>query len=91
MLKSEWEELTADMSPLKIGEVKFLQCPVSVVTEQTWQILSIINKTTDEDCKIILPYSGTSYLEQPRWYLQAIDIVRAARSKNREIQRSKRG
>jgi hypothetical protein len=75
---------------MKFGEVKFYQCPVSLITPKTWEILKIVNTTTNGDCNIIFPYKGASYTEQPRWYLQAVEIVRQARAANQR-QRVKNG
>ena len=69
----------------KIGEVKFYQCPQSVITDRTWEILKIVNRTTDGECNITMPFRGSSYEDQPAWYFQAVDIVRHARATHQRL------
>jgi hypothetical protein len=84
-LRSEFKTASSQGPSLKFNEVIFKQCPVSAITPKTWEILRIVNTTTDGECNIILPYRGSSYKDQPKWYLQAVEIVRNARAKNQRI------
>lgn len=70
---------------LKIADLKYFECPLSVITPRTWQILRLVNETTDSDTNILhLPFQGT-ILDQPPWYRAAVQIVREERSRhNRE-------
>jgi hypothetical protein len=93
LLKSEWKEVTANhhhSSVLKIGDLKFMSCPVSTITTDTWDILALVSETTDGDCNILnLPFAGT-IIEQPQWYRQAVKIVKSERAKHQQ-ERLKRG
>lgn len=78
-------DLTKDIKHVaKILDLKFFECPVSVITKKTWDIIKLVNETTDENGKIIhLPFNG-SYLDQPPWYREAVIIVRTVRNKYRK-------
>ena len=56
---------------------------MSVITENTWSIIGLVNNTTDADCNILhLPYPGY-YLEQPKWYRDAVNIIKGMRMEDR--------
>lgn len=86
-VKAEW--VAEDPRPIvKTIDGKFFACPMSVITENTWSIINLVNSTTDTDCNILhLPYPGEngagSYLEQPKWYRDAVNIVRDMRLTDR--------
>lgn len=82
LVRQEWKTSPVYKTEIKFGDVKFCQCPVSAITSKTWELLKIVNRTTDNDCNITMPYRGASYSDQPEWYFQAVDIVRHARSVN---------
>ena len=72
-----------DLKPLKTQTGRFYACPVSVITENTRSIMDLVNNTTDIDCNILhMPFPG-SYLDQPRWYRDAVNIIRNERNKKR--------
>jgi hypothetical protein len=70
---------------LKIDDIIFLECPMSCITRRTWEILRLVNETTDgEHTNILhLPFPGT-ILDQPPWYRQAVQIVRTGRAEYRK-------
>lgn len=73
---------------------------MSAITADAWQVLEMVNETTDEDGRIRhLPYPG-SLVEQPPWYRQSVKIKRGERNSDwfreemndwMERQRKKRG
>lgn len=69
---------------LKLGDMKFMACPVSTITPRTWQLIKLVNETTSaENCEILhLPFEG-GLLDQPIWYRQAVEIVRHERAEHR--------
>jgi hypothetical protein len=78
-----------DLKPLKTQTGRFYACPVSVITENTRSIMDLVNNTTDIDCNILhMPFPG-SYLEQPKWYRDSVNIIRNERDKKREADRIK--
>jgi hypothetical protein len=84
--KLEWQTASRDIRAIKIGEVKFYRCPISTITRKTWEILKVINATTDVDGNIIIPYVGQSYTDQPEWYKQALNIVTHIRATSRKTE-----
>lgn len=69
---------------VKVLDVKFHACPVSSITGKTWQILKLVNETTDENGNILhLPYEG-AYLDQPQWYRDAVSISKRLRIEYRK-------
>lgn len=80
---------------LKVADTKFMACPVSSITTRTWEIIALVNQTTDAEGNILhLPFPG-SYLQQPQWYREAVQIVRGERARHQreqmEKERAKRG
>lgn len=68
---------------LKLGkDMKFYECPISAIKRQTWDILKLVNDTTDAEGNILhLPFEGT-YLNQPDWYRTAVRVVKSERAIN---------
>lgn len=64
--------------------IKFFECPKSAITRKTWEILALVEQTTDYNpsCRgtsiAALPFEG-AWLDQPPWYRQAFKIVRDER------------
>lgn len=89
--KDEWKEWPASLRHVeKWGDLKLFACPLSTITAQTWQVLRIVNQTTDADgCIRQLPYPG-AYLDQPLWYRQAVEIVTKERAEHRKDEMEKR-
>ena len=83
LLKSEWKTIsTSHRDVLKIGDLKFFECPVSTINRKTWDIISLVNETTDGEGNILhLPFVGT-ILEQPDWYRQSVRILKKERADN---------
>lgn len=70
----------------KIGDLKFMACPISTITDQTWQVLRLVGDCTDDDGNLLhLPFSG-ALLDQPNWFLEARRIVKAERGDWRKEQ-----
>lgn len=66
------------------GDLRFYQCPVSTITADTWEMLALVNETTNAEGEIIhLPWPGT-ILDQPGTYREAVRIVRAERQEARK-------
>jgi hypothetical protein len=66
--------------------LKFLACPLSTITTQTWDVLNLVNDCTDGDGNLLnLPFAG-SVLEQPEWFREAVRIVRSERAEWRKQQ-----
>jgi hypothetical protein len=65
---------------LKIDDLKFFACPLSFISSKSWQMLELVNETTDlETGRILhLPYPGT-ITQQPEWYREAVKIKRNER------------
>jgi hypothetical protein len=72
----------------KFGDLKLFECPTSFITSRTWQIIALVNESTNSEGDILhLPFPGT-LLEQPIWYREARRMVQAERHSewNRELQ-----
>ncbi len=91
-LKEEWKDLPTDIRHVeKWDDLKLLECPLSVITAQSWEILRIVNSTINGEGDItVLPYEG-AFLDQPQWYRQAVEIVRRERAEHRRREIDKRG
>jgi hypothetical protein len=77
-----------------MGDLKLYECPLTTITDLTWQIIRIVNQTTDDNGKILhLPYQG-AYLDQPEWYRTAVEITQRERAEHQrkqlEAQRGKK-
>jgi hypothetical protein len=90
-MKEDWKSVSVKLrSVLKVGDLKFFECPMSVISKQTWAVLGIVNETTDGDCNILhMPFVGTIF-DQPQWYRTAVKLVKSERSNNQR-ERLKRG
>lgn len=91
----EWRQVSAALKPvLKIGDIKFYECPVSAITPRSWERMKLVNETTGgENTDILhLPFPGT-ILDQPPWYREAVRIVRHERAehRSREFEKQKNG
>lgn len=77
---------------LKMDDLKFFRCPVSVITRASWDLLQLVNDTTSSDGDILqLPCPG-SYLDQPERYREAVRIVKTERAAwRRQEAEKKRG
>lgn len=75
---------------LKVYRTKFFACPLSVVTPSTWELLRLVNNciTAENGDIACLPFAG-GWLDQPRWFHQAVDIVRNERNRHRREQLEK--
>lgn len=84
LAKHQWLEFPASIKPVvKLGDLKLYECPITAITATTWEILRIVNGTITADGDITcLPFPG-AYLDQPPWYLQAVEIVRRERAEHR--------
>jgi hypothetical protein len=69
-----------DHEVLKIDDLKFFVCPISFIASKSWEILELVNETTDPETGRIehLPYAG-ALTEQPGWYREAVKIKRTER------------
>ena len=86
----EWHSIPASRKHVvKWPGLKVFECPLSVVTKTTWDILRIVNGTTDGDGYQIRPFRSVCYEDEPEWYKQAVSIVKTQRSKHREQQMEK--
>jgi hypothetical protein len=89
----EWNELDSDLpSPvLKIDDLKVFECPISLVTPWSWQMLRMVNLTTNAAGDILRePYPERGGIRmQPPWYHEAVDMVRSERNSSwfRQLQR----
>lgn len=83
----EWGLVPASLKPvLKIHRSKFFVCPMSVITPATWEMLRLTNAClTAEGDIACLPVAG-GWLDQPRWFHQAVEIVRSERNRHRKEQ-----
>lgn len=82
--KVDWQEWPASLKPVqKWSSLKFYECPRSAVTNRTWDILGLVNETTNCDGEVLhLPFPG-AWLEQPQWYRQAVQVVKSERAIHR--------
>jgi hypothetical protein len=75
---------------LKIYHSKFFSCPLGIITPASWELLRLVNNciTAENGDIACLPQSG-GWLDQPRWFQQAVDIVRNERNRHRKEQSEK--
>lgn len=88
----EWRQVSSRYRHvLKLGDMKICACPVSTISSRTWQILRLVNETTDPETTSIriLPFDG-GLLDQPLWYRQAVEIVRSERNRHRKEELDKK-
>lgn len=69
-----------DYEVVKIDDLKFFVCPLTYITRRSWELLDLVNETTNLETGQVafLPCPG-SYLEQPGWYREAVQIKRGER------------
>ena len=62
-----------------------MACPVSTITDKTWRIIRLVQRCTGGEYGDLqhLPFPGT-LLQQPDWFLEAIDIMKAERGAYRQ-------
>ena len=83
LLKHEWKEWPVIKHVEKWDDLKIFECPLTAIKPQTWEILRIVNATVNGDGDILnLPFAG-AYMDQPRWYRQAVEIVKRERGEHR--------
>lgn len=64
----------------KLGDLKFLACPISVITGETWELIRLVNLCTNAEGDIIhLPEPHLSILDQNPRFLKAAEVVRRER------------
>lgn len=77
---------------LKIGDIKFFECPVSAIKPSTWKLMQMVNETAlgEHMEQLYLPEPGTILDQPPRWR-EAIRITRHERAehRNRELEKMK--
>lgn len=90
LMKDDWHLISPSRRHvLKIRDLKFYQCPVSVITATTWDVISLVNETTDGEGNILhLPFAG-SYLDQPHWYREAVKLTKQERHEHRKALQNK--
>ena len=65
----------------KIDNLKFLACPVSTVTVETWELLRLVNLCTNREGDILhLPELEYSIVDQSPRFLAAVETVRSERN-----------
>lgn len=68
----------------KIEETKFLECPLSAITADTWDLISLVNETTTAEGNYLnishLPDLAARVAEIEPKYRAAVRIVKAERN-----------
>lgn len=69
----------------KVYHTKFFACPLSTITQGTWEMIRLANASLsgEQDAITTLPFSG-GYLEQPHWFREAMEIIRNERAEARK-------
>ena len=79
---------------LKIGDVKFYECPTSAITPRTWDLMRMVNETAlgENMEQLYMPDLGTIHDQPPRWR-EAVRIVRQGRAehRSREMEKLRQG
>lgn len=81
----DWRQVSSTLRHvLKIGDIKFFECPVSAITPRTWARIKLINETARGEHmeNLYLPNPGTIQ-DQPPWYREALRIVQHERAEHR--------
>jgi len=73
------ETLTSPVFTYKETGEKFYRCPVKLVSEEAWQMLSMYSHYKNG----YLPFSGGIF-EQSEWFLQRIELLRGYEAKMME-------
>ena len=76
----------------KIDNLKFLACPVSTITAETWDLIRLVNLCTDKDGDIHhLPEPEFSIVDQSPRFLKAHEIVVRERNSDwyRDLQKKR--
>lgn len=95
LLSDEWNLYPPEKKPVeKIYRTKFFACPVSTITQSTWEMIRLANAclSGESDAITTLPFSG-GYLDQPHWFREAIEIIRNERAEARKeaLEKMKKG
>jgi hypothetical protein len=88
--RDEWYLWPESLKPVqKLGDLKLWECPLTAISRRTWEILALVNETTNIDAEVLhLPFNG-AWLDQPKWYRQAVSIVKVERAKHRQKEAAK--
>jgi hypothetical protein len=78
----EWRSVPTDTPHVeKIADLKFLACPVSVITGETWELLRLVNICTNREGDILhLPEPEFAIVDQSPRFLKAVELVRGERN-----------
>lgn len=90
--RDEWKKVSPGIPHvLKIGDIKFFECPLSAVKPRTWDLMRLVNETAlgEHMEQLYLPEPGTIMDQSPR-YREAIGIVRHQRAEHRRRELEKR-
>jgi hypothetical protein len=80
----EWRSVPADTQHIeKIADLKYLACPISVITRDTWDLIKLVNLCADKDGNIHhLPEPEFPITDQSERFLVAHEMV--VRERNSE-------
>lgn len=71
--------MTASQVVVKLGDMFIYECPTSAIDNGIKDLINVVNISTNKDGDIIhLPYKGT-ILDQPKRFLDAVQITRNER------------
>jgi hypothetical protein len=75
-----------------VFDIRFYECPVSCITKRTWSIIKLVNECLDAEGNLIqLPFPGC-LTQQPKWFRQAVQVVKTERAeyRARELEKKKK-
>lgn len=77
----EWRLVPSDTPHVeKIADLKFLSCPISVISGESWDLIRLVNLCTNKDGDILhLPEPEFSIVDQSPKFLKAVELVRSER------------
>lgn len=82
---------------LKLEDLKYYQCPVSVITSYSWELLRLVNDTVNNDGDLLPLCPGHPAIDEiaqrPRAWQEAVRIVKSERAahRQREMEKTRNG
>lgn len=94
----EWQQVPGSLRHvLKLGDIKYFQCPVSLITPYSTSLLQLVTDTINADGDLLPLCDGHPALleiaQRPNAWREAVRIVKIERAEHRkqELERSRNG
>ncbi len=56
----------------QLGDIRLYECPLSWITDETWELCRLLYLAQDTG----VLYAAGGWADQPRWFLEAYELMR---------------